>query len=83
MIDAPAAPLRSLAFFPLPRPEVALEIAELPIQTTARLQLHTWAAEVLVSCIRLHRLPMKTHMKAQVFWLAEEAKKGPARRDQP
>lgn len=54
--------------------EVALDIAQLPIQTTARYNAQ-WAAEFYVVMYSLaSSTDKKSSMKGQVFWLAEKAK---------
>jgi hypothetical protein len=74
MIDAQLT-TEIFGFFAPTRPEVALEIAELPIQTTARYNAQ-WAAEFYVIMYSLaSATDENSTMKAQVFWLAEEAKK--------
>jgi hypothetical protein len=74
MIDAQLT-TEIFGFFAPTRPEVALEIAELPIQTTARYNAQ-WAAEFYVIMYSLaSSADENSSMKDRVFSLAEEAKK--------
>ncbi|MEN2281412.1 ADP-ribosylglycohydrolase family protein [Algoriphagus sp. SE2] len=74
MIDAQLT-TEIFGLFSPSRPEVALEIAKLPIQTTARYNAQ-WAAEFYVI---MHSLASSTDstlsIKDQLFWMANKARK--------
>lgn len=74
MIDAQLT-TEIFGFFAPTKPELALEIANLPIQTTARYNAQ-WAAEFYVIMYSLaSATDTSLPIKEQVFWLAEEASK--------
>ncbi|WP_296702309.1 ADP-ribosylglycohydrolase family protein [Algoriphagus sp.] len=74
MIDAQLT-TEIFGLFAPTRPEIALEIAELPIQTTARFNAQ-WAAEFYVIMYSLASLSDSNFsVKDQLFWIANEARK--------
>lgn len=74
MIDAQLT-TEIFGLFAPTHPEIALDIAQLPIQTTARYNAQ-WAAEFYVIMYSLaSSTDENSSMKDRVFWLAEEAKK--------
>lgn len=73
MIDAQLT-TEIFGFFAPARPDVALEIAHLPIRTTAR-QNAAWAAEFYVIMYSLaSKVDSTLSMKDQVLWMAEQAR---------
>ena len=74
MIDAQLT-TEIFGLFAPSRPDVALEIAHLPIQTTAR-QNAEWISEFYVIMYSLASyVDQSLSMKDQVFWMANEARK--------
>ncbi len=74
MIDAQLT-TEIFGLFAPTRPDVAVEIARLPIQTTAREEAQ-WIAEFYVIMYSLASYPQENQsMKEKVFWMAEEARK--------
>ena len=73
MIDAQLT-TEIFGFFAPSRPDIALEIAELPIQTTARFNAQ-WAAEFYVIMYSLaSSTDQSKPIKDQLFWMADEAR---------
>jgi hypothetical protein len=74
MIDAQLT-TEIFGFFAPSRPDVALKMAHLPIQTTARNNAE-WAAQFYVVMYALaSATDEKQAMKDRVFWMADEARK--------
>lgn len=74
MIDAQLT-TEIFGFFAPTRPDVALNMASLPIQTTARNDAE-WIAEFYVIIYALaSKVDENLSMKEKVFWLAEQARK--------
>ncbi len=74
MIDAQLT-TEIFGFFAPTKPELAREIAELPIRTTAR-ENAEWAAQFYVTMYSLAAsVDQSQSMKDQVMWLAEEGRK--------
>ncbi|MDG1275806.1 MAG: ADP-ribosylglycohydrolase family protein [Algoriphagus sp.] len=72
MIDAQLT-TEIFGFFAPTRPDIALEIASLPIQTTARFNAQ-WAAEFYVIMYSLASSADQTKpIKDQLFWMADQA----------
>ena len=74
MIDAQLT-TEIFGLFAPSRPDIALEMAQLPIQTTARYNAE-WIAKFYVVMYSLAAQEMDSlSMKGKVFWLADEARK--------
>jgi len=73
MIDAQLT-TEIFGFYAPSRPDIALEIAELPIQTTARFNAQ-WAAEFYVIMYALASVPKEgLSVKEKLLWMAETAR---------